>query len=202
MTDSCFRIKVVVPKNDFQGCLNCTNTVFVCTRFNTLMDGNIKKWGITQVMQLLCCSLALKWTYNLTSDNTTLRAPSARTPSISWLWWCDRKCCRSIFLLMSGRFSASWFCLHIIFFTCLHRMFWMYSVITCSYKWFYACCYSRSNTVQNAADVYCCLTSLQRQIKISERRLVCVQIDFHNSSKQFCTEVDNHSLWANRSLEH
>lgn len=102
----CYRINVVVPKNDFQGCLNCTNTVFVRTRFNTLMDGNKEMGDSSRPLQLLRCSLALQWIYNLTSDNTTLWAPSPSTPSISWLWWCDRKCSCSIFLLMSGRLSG------------------------------------------------------------------------------------------------
>lgn len=94
------------PEEQFKGCLNCTNTVFVCTRFNTLMDGNKEMGDSSRPLQLLRCSLALQWIYNLTSDNTALWAPSPSTPSISWLWWCDRKCSCSIFLLMSGRLSG------------------------------------------------------------------------------------------------
>lgn len=106
----CYRINVVVPKNDFQGCLNCTNTVLSSILYYTFQythGWKHKEMGdSSRPLQLLRCSLALKWIYNLTSDNTTLWAPSPSTPSISWLWWCDRKCCCSIFLLMSGRLSG------------------------------------------------------------------------------------------------
>lgn len=172
------------------------------------MDGNIKKWGIAQDLCSYCAVLLLLSEYttlHLTTrpceHHLPILHPSAGCGGVIenvvvpfFYWWVEGS-------------AVSWFCLHIILFYKIYlfaqnvlNVFCDHGrLITCSYKWFYACYYSRSNTVQNAADVYCCLTTLQRQIKISERRLVCVQIDFHNSSKQFCTEVDNHT---NRSLEH
>lgn len=167
-----------------------------------------KKWGIAQDLCSYCAVLLLLSEYttlHLTTrpceHHLPILHPSAGCGGVIenvvvpfFYWWVEGS-------------AVSWFCLHIILFYKIYlfaqnvlNVFCDHGrLITCSYKWFYACYYSRSNTVQNAADVYCCLTTLQRQIKISERRLVCVQTDFHNSSKQFCTEVDNHT---NRSLEH
>lgn len=128
----CYRIKVVVPKNDFQGCLNCTNTVFICTRFNTLVDGNIKKWGITQDLCSYCAVLLLLSEYTTLTTrpcehHLPVLHPSAGCGGVIenvvdpfFYWWVEG-CRYPDFVFISSSFTR---------YTCLHRMFWMYSVTT------------------------------------------------------------------------
>lgn len=132
----CYRINVVVPKNDFQGCLNCTNTVFV---FYTVLHVSIhswmetKKWGIAQDLCSYCAVLLLLSEY--TTLHLTTRPCEHHLPILHPSAGCGGVIENVVvpftdewkaqrypdFVFISSSFTR---------YTCLHRMFWMYSVTT------------------------------------------------------------------------